>query len=136
MTKAGDCFWIETNYNKDGYLIGHLMIVAIEPEEYTNRTIIIPITTLRSHKQDQTTVLSPGDHEFIKDRSFVNYGLAKIRSVTFIEQLIEEGKAKNKEPINGNVLDKIVLGIRKSDHTPQEVLTMYGYYMMRKLSKK
>ena len=136
MTKAGDCFWIETNYNKDGYLDGHLVVVVLDPEEFTKNTIIVPVTTLRSQKQDHTTVLNPGDHEFIKDQSFVNYAFAKIRSTSFIEQLIKEGKAKTKEPIRANILDKIVAGIRKSDHTPQEVLTMYGYYMMRKIAKK
>jgi len=135
MTKAGDCFWIETNYDGDGYIAGHLFVIIIDPEEYTKNTIVIPVNTLRSQKQDQTTLLKPGDHEFVKDLSFANYSFARIRSVTFIEQLIKDGKAKIKDPINNSVLEKILMGIRKSEHTPQEVLAMYGYYIMRKIPK-
>jgi hypothetical protein len=135
MAKAGDCFWLETNYDGNGYIAGHLFVIILDPEEYTKNTIVVPVNTLRSQKQDQTTLLKPGDHEFIKDLSFINYSFAKVRSVTFIEQLIRDGKAKTRDPINGSVLEKILIGIRKSDHTPQEVVTMYGYYIMRKVSK-
>ena len=136
MAKAGDCFWIETNHDQDGYIAGHLVIVVLDPEEFTKRTIIVPVTTLRSQKQDQTTILDQGDHEFIKHRSFINYGLAKIRSMAFIEELIKSGKGKAKDPIGDVILSKVSQGIRKSPHTPQEVVTMYGYYMMRQIPKK
>lgn len=135
MAGAGDCFWIETNYSEEGTLVGHLFVVILDPEEITKNTIIVPIDTLRSKKQDQTTILDPGDHEFVKTKSFLNYNRAKIRSVTFIEQMIESGKAKIQPPMKPDVLDRIIRGLRKSEHTPQEVLVMYGYYMIRKIGK-
>ncbi len=97
--------------------------------------LTVPIDKLTSQKQDQTTILNVGDHEFIKRPSFVNYNRARIKSITSIDQMIAEGKAKSRQPLKLGILQKICDGIRKSDHTPQEVLTMYGYYMMRKIKK-
>jgi hypothetical protein len=131
---AGDCFWVETN-NQDGVLIGHLFVLLLDPEKYTQNTIIIPVDTLRSDKQDKTTILDPGDHDFITARSFLNYSRAKIYSIKNIEQMIKDGKAKLKPPMKSEILCKIIDGLRKSDHTPQEVLTMYGYYIMDRLAK-
>jgi hypothetical protein len=134
--EAGTCFLIETNNSQDGQIIFHLFIVALEPEEFTKNTIIIPVDTLHSNKQDQTTILNCGEHEFIKSRSFLNYNRSKIKSITDIERMIEKGTAKIRPPIDPKILDKIVNGIKKSDHTPSEVCRMYENNMFRKLSKK
>jgi len=135
MLGAGDCFLLETNRDRDGTIISHLFVIVINPEEFTKNTIVVPVDTLTSRKQDQTTTLNLGDHEFIKKPSFINYNRARIMTVTFIDQMIRDGKAKSKEPIKTEVLIKIRDGLRKSDHTPQEVLTMYGYYIMREIKK-
>jgi len=135
MPGAGDCFWIETSYGEDGTAVGHLLVIILDPEEYTKNTIVIPIDTFRSNKQDQTTILNPGDHEFIKAKSFLNYNRARILSIATIEGLIKEGRAKIKPAMKPDILAKIVDGLRKSEHTPQEVLTLYGYYMMRRIRK-
>lgn len=136
MIEAGACLWIETKNNQGGQIIGHLFIVALEPEEFTKNTIIIPVDSLHSSKQDQTTILNCGDHEFIKSRSFLNYNRSKIRSITDIERMIKDGSAKIKPPIDQKLLVKIVDGIRKSDHTPAEVCRMYESYMFRKIQRK
>ena len=122
MIEAGACLWIETKNNQGGQIIGHLFIVALEPEEFTKNTIIIPVDC--------------GDHEFIKSRSFLNYNRSKIRSITDIERMIKDGSAKIKPPIDQKLLVKIVDGIRKSDHTPAEVCRMYESYMFRKIQRK
>ena len=135
MLEAGDCFLIETNYSEDGSIVAHLHIILLPPEEHTKNTIIVQINTLRSQKQDKTMILNPGDHEFIVNPSFVNYNRARILSITSIEAMIEQGIAKIKPPISQEILEKIIDGLRKSDHTPREVLTMYGYFMFRRLKK-
>ncbi len=48
MSGAGDCFLIETNYDKDGTIISHLFVIVIDPEEFTKNTIIVPIDKLTS----------------------------------------------------------------------------------------
>lgn len=132
MVKAGDCFWIETNQEKKE---GHLFVIVLEPEEFTRNTVIIPVDSYTSDKQDSTTILNPGDHDFIKHKSFLNYNRARIRTMTSIEQMIKDGKAKTKPAVSSDILERITDGLRKSEHTPQEVITMYTYYMFRKLKK-
>lgn len=133
--KAGNCYLVETNRDSAGYINSHLLVVLLDPEERTNETIIVPVDTLRSPKHDTTTILEPGIHEFITKRSYINYRFAKVRSISFIENLQKEKKAKIKDSLDTKVVDKIVEGLRKSDYTPEEVLSMYGYYMMRKIKK-
>ncbi len=135
MLGAGDCFWIETNNSEDGTIEGHLHVIILDPEEHTHNTIVIPIDTFRSKKQDQTTILNPGDHEFVISRSFLNYNRARIHSIIAIENLIKEGNAKLKPHMKPDILDRIRDGLRKSDHTPHEVLTMYGFYIMRRIGE-
>lgn len=135
IIKVGDCYLVETNRDRDGYINRHLLVVLLEPEEHTNNTIIVPVDTLKSPKHDSTTILEPGIHEFITKRSYVNYRFAKVRSISFIENMLKEKKANIKNPLDNEVVDKIVEGLRKSDYTPEEVLSMYGYYMMRKIKK-
>lgn len=132
MAGAGDCFWIETDPEENE---GHLFVIVLDPEEYTKNTIIIPVDSYTSDKQDSTTILNPGDHEFVKHKSFLNYNRARIRTMTFIEQMIKDGKAKTKPSMRSDILERITAGLRKSEHTPQEVITMYTYYMFRKLKK-
>lgn len=61
MLGQGDCLLIETNVDKDGLIQAHLFVVVLEPREHTNATIIVDIETLRSPKQDQTTILRAGE---------------------------------------------------------------------------
>lgn len=135
MCGAGDCFLIETNYKSDGTIQSHLHIILLEPQEHTRSTIVVPVESLTSKKQDHTTILSLGEHEFIKHRSYVNYRRAKISSVIDIEKRVEENTAKKKAPIDTELLSRIVIGLKKSNHTPREVLAMYGYYLMDQLGK-
>ena len=65
MLGQGYCLLIETNVDKDGLIQAHLFVVVLEPREHTNATIIVNIETLRSRKQDQTTILRAGEHESI-----------------------------------------------------------------------
>jgi len=136
MPGAGDCYLVETNHDHDGVIVRHLLVVLLDPEEYTKRTIIVPVDTLKSPKHDQTTLLNPGDHEFIKVKSYINYRMAKVRSTAFIESMIANGKATIKPPMADSVLEKIVSGLRKSPHTPDEVMSMYGNYFIRRFEKQ
>ena len=133
MLGAGDCIHIEMN--KDGKIIGHLFVILFDGETYTSNTIIVPIDTYSSEKQDKTVLLQIGDHEFITHRSFVNYSFAKVTSLTYINKLIEDRKAKSKVSVSREILIRIREGVRKSKRTPNEVLIAYSNHMDRELKK-
>lgn len=134
MLGAGDCIHMEMN--KDGEIIGHLFVVLFDGEPYTNNTIIVPVDTFHSDKQDKTTLLEEGDHEFIKRKSFVNYRLAKTTSLKYIDELIEQGKVKREEAVSEEILLKVREGVRKSKQTPNQILIAYSNHMDRELGKR
>lgn len=129
---AGDCIWIETNKDKDGYIQGHWFILLFDGAAYTGNTIIVPIDTLRSERQDKTVILNPGDLEFIKSTSFIYYNSARTVSITSLIQKIENNVAKKMDkPVSDDLLVKIKEGVRKSKGTRHEILTEYSYRMFR-----
>ena len=77
MLGTGDCLLIDTNIDKGGYLQAHLFVIILDCEEHTRNTIIVYIQTVRSNKVDRTTILNPGDHEFIKNESYFVYRRAQ-----------------------------------------------------------
>ncbi|MFH2103093.1 MAG: hypothetical protein ABIJ39_07025 [Chloroflexota bacterium] len=122
--------------NKSGKTIGHLFVILFDGEPYTSNTIIVPIDTYRSDKQDKTVILLTGDHEFITCPSFVNYSLSRITSLTHIGNLIKDGRAKPKTPMREEILIRIREGVRKSKRTRNEVLIAYSNHMDRELNRK
>jgi hypothetical protein len=81
-------------------------------------------------------MLRVGDHDFIKSISFVNYRFAKVSSLIHINKLIEAGTAKIKQPIKEDILALVREGVRKSKHTPNDVLISYSNHMYRELNRK
>jgi hypothetical protein len=136
MLQAGDCYLLTTNTDSRGYEVQHLHVVLLDGEQYTNNTIVVPICTYDSPKQDQTTLLEPGEHEFIVRPSYVNYRRAKTASIPDIQRLIDAKTAKQKPQVGNNILTRICEGIMKSPHTPFEVKAAYERCMFRKIQKK
>ncbi len=130
--KPGDCFLIETN-KEAGVVKSHLFVVVIETEPHTLNTIIVNIQTIRGEKHDKTVILYRGDHDFIKQDSYVNYRLARIISVPELEQKIKEGVAKIKNPVSSTILQRIAEGITRSPFTPMEVKEIYLESLYKKL---
>jgi hypothetical protein len=127
---AGDCIWIETNKDRDGYIQRHCFVLLFDGATYTGNTIIVPIDTLRSERQDKTVILEPGDLDFITSRSFIHYNLARTTSIKSLIEKIENRVAnKNQQSVSNELLEKIKEGVRKSKGTRHEILTEYSYRM-------
>ncbi len=135
MFNPGDCILITSYIEEGGKTRYHLFVVILELEENTNNTIIVSVQSIRGKKYDKTTILTPGDHEFIKHPSFVRYGKARIVSNRELEQLIENGEGirQTSLDVNGPVFRKICDGITKSDFTPIEVYEMYKDHIYNNL---
>lgn len=125
MLKSGDCLLIETNFDEFGFIQNHLFIIILEPQGAIRNTIVVNIETYNSKKQDDTTILEPGEHDFIVERSYVNYRRARIRSFDDLEDLVRNGKAKPYSPLKDNLFHKVCEGILKSIFTPYEVKELY-----------
>ena len=129
----GDCFLLETNY-LNGEVLSHLFVIVLTPAPHTRNTIIVNIDSWEpGTKTDNTTILQPGDHEFIQKKTYVNYRLARIVSVDEIEGWLETGRAKIKPRMDTSILNRISDGILKSKFTILEVKEMYQDYLHNQL---
>lgn len=129
MFSAGDCLLIETNESEGGRIVAHLHVVLLDPQEHTHNTIIVCIETLNSEKQDQTTLLTPGEHDFIVTTSYVNYRRARICSTDDLDQSIEKGAAHRRAPASPALLEKIRRGLLRSRLAPIEVCELYQDFL-------
>lgn len=121
MFGAGNCLLIETNRDGGGHIQSHLHVVILDCELHTNTTVIVCVETLVG-KKDKTTVLNPGDHDFIKHPSYVNYGRSKPISSAELLELLNKGIAKTMEPVTAELLSRLRKGILDSGFTPTDVL--------------
>ena len=133
MLGAGDCLLIYTNVDKGGYLQSHLFVIILDCEEHTRNTIIVYVQTVRSTKADRTTILIPGDHEFIKHESHIEYRQAQIFSVEDLDQMILVCTAHQMALMKADALKRICDGIMKSRFTPCEVREMYTDHLHSKM---
>src|ERR1035437_1558939 len=79
-----------------GAVTPHLWIVVTQPDPQTHLCAIVSVTTLRNSK-DQTVILRPGDHPFIRHDSSIFYGDAMIGDALRLESEIAAGLALVRE---------------------------------------
>jgi hypothetical protein len=94
----------------------HLWIVVTNPDAVTFLCAIVSITTLRNSK-DQTIILRPGDHPFIRHESTVFYGDAMIVDSRKLDQEMNGGLIVARDPCPTRTLKLIQDGIGASPFT-------------------
>lgn len=134
MYLPGECIIIETNRGKDG-TISHLFIVVIPVENDGDKTILLPLCRIKPNRYyDKTVTLGAGDHDFVKEPTYIDFSLAKIETKASLDEAISIGKARKRTPGFGEDLaQKVFNGIQKSPHTPFIVFSYYEDYLFGKL---
>jgi hypothetical protein len=119
---AGDTFLCEGLGSKK-----HLFVVLCEPFGDPPFILTVPLNTLTINT-DTTVVLSPGDHPFVVRATAVSYDLMSSMPVN---QLLELEKLNRRsvgdsfrrhQPINPELLERIVEGVFRSDLTPKRMV--------------
>ena len=71
----------------------HLKIIVSDPAKDFDNLLIVSVTTFREGKfHDPSCFLNPGDHPFIKHKSYVAFQHAKTRSNTDLNSLLGSGR--------------------------------------------
>ena len=133
MLSPGDCVLIETNSDEYGVIQSHLFIIVLEPEKHTHNTVVVPVESCRSDKYDHTTLLQPGDHDFIIRQSFVSYRRSEIVSTDRVEELLNDGYATPHKPMRQDALQRVCDGVLRSRFTPYDVQEMYRNAIFRNI---
>jgi hypothetical protein len=114
--RAGDCWLIQF---ADTGPRTHLWFLLTGANS-NGQTVIASLTTLR-HNADQTVILQPDDHPFIRHPSFVLYSDCRIISTNELEKWHKTGFAQPQPPFMPAVLALIQKGAFASDFTPRKV---------------
>ena len=84
-------------------------------EDGSEKVLIVNIT--KSIRVDEEYTLSPGDHSFIKSKSYINYPQAKKKPVKELEQELRQEKIIIKETADMDIIKYICSGLRNSRHS-------------------
>jgi hypothetical protein len=122
MLSCGDTF-LTGDGEEDNF---HLWVVLTPPDEGE----VVTVCVVTAHKRsERIVVLNTGDHPFIQHESVIAYGFTKIRTVSDIEELLNKGFAKRRDPVSVALLDRIRAGLLDSDFTPNGVRAYYREVM-------
>jgi hypothetical protein len=103
-----------------GVATPHLWIVVTQPDPQTHLCAIVSVTTLRNSK-DQTVILRPGDHPFVRHDSTVFYGDAMIVDALRLESEIAAGLALVRERCSKAILKLLQDGVVASLFTRPKI---------------
>lgn len=97
---------------------GHLFVVLSDPQQNPDRIVLAMLTTLEDWKDDSCT-LNPGDHPFICHPTCVDYaGRQGTPAVETLESGLKAGTIRRQEPLQKEVLLKVLKGADESDFIP------------------
>lgn len=115
---SGDTFKIASSETSTR----HLWVVLTDPDDEVEHVAMVNLTTRREHSDD-TVILRPGDHSFVKRETAVHYQDARLFSARALIDAVKKGSATKHLPMRQNVLQKLQDGIKQSRHTPANVVT-------------
>jgi len=104
--------------------IPHLWIVATEPLPANDRAIIVNLTTLRNYS-DETVILGPGEHPFIKQKSVIYFHGSLVIDLKQAVKGFEAGICTLHRPCSAQLIQRIQQGLLASTHTKNEVKGFY-----------
>lgn len=103
----------------------HLHVVCTDACK-DNKYLIVSVSTKYNDKCDQTCVLQPHEHAWLKHESFVFYRNASIIDAETIRKGLAVQVFVQKGDLNGQTLLRITNGICRSPQTPRKIKTYAG----------
>jgi hypothetical protein len=121
MTVEGECYWIETNFDRNGYITSHLFVIT---HKLSNDVLVMVNFDKTRGKRiyDKTVIVEALEvPELLTEQSFANYSRSEIITEADLQKKITLGIAKIRGILDPIVLEKICDGILRSEDTPYEV---------------
>jgi hypothetical protein len=114
LIKAGTCVFIPDD--KNPYKL-HLHVVLNDPSDDDPPTVAA-VSWSTGVTSDQTVVLKVGDHSFIKEDTYVVYGLTRILNAKDLERSVTaDMNRRHRHACTPQLLEKVRRGVYASDHT-------------------
>lgn len=108
----------------------HLFILITDPIENCDtkikETLMVSLSTIKPQNPfDDTCIIRPNEHPFIKHDSFVFYRKTAIQDCNKLIIGVNKGIFEAKGIIESTVFNRICNGIESSRYTPQKCLKFY-----------
>ena len=118
MLKPGDTFLLPKHESDPK----HLWVVLTEPNTETGLAVCVNITTRQSYSEN-TVVLAPGEHPFIKHESVVYYSDAQELNLKELEAVLNSHHAicEQRQSCDPALLEKIQQGLLVSQFVKKRI---------------
>lgn len=103
----------------------HLHIVCTDPDT-NGRVVLVSVTTLSNNLCDQTCVLQPYDHEWLRHPSYVLYRKARFEHAKDLDEGIRSGSLEVRSDINSAAFLRVFKGLCRSTATPRFIKRHLG----------
>lgn len=103
----------------------HLFVVCTDPCE-NNQQVLVPISSVRSRLCDQTCLLQPHEHPFLRRESFVFYRQTRIEAHQVLLDGVAQSLFEPRDDMNGQTFLRVFNGICRSSQTPRRVKRYLG----------
>jgi hypothetical protein len=103
----------------------HLFVILTEACPEVN-ILLVSFSTIRDERfYDDTCIVEPGEHPFIKNRSYIEYRKARIEKESHVIKCSEATYWFPHEPVSDELFKRICNGILDSPHTPKRIKDYY-----------
>ncbi|MEP7246467.1 MAG: hypothetical protein ABI885_22700 [Gammaproteobacteria bacterium] len=92
-------------------------MVLNDPYGPANQVILAPVCSVGTKTVDDSCLLAAGEHEFIKQASYVAYNLCRIEEAGTLDRGLKKGLLVGKAAVSEELFTKIVRGLHKSKFT-------------------
>lgn len=108
----------------------HLFIILTNPSQIKqSESLLVNISTIRNGTVfDDACIIEPGEHSFIKNRSFVFYRYARIEESKTLIKKVKSGEFIAHELISDALYNKITNGLLKSKFVASKFKDFYREY--------
>lgn len=99
---------------KDAFTIpginDHLQVVISRPDEYPDQVICFNFTSWKGDHCDPACIVQPGEHPWVKHKSFVYYANPSILRSEVVEALHAPNRIESWAPVSDEVFDRMLAG--------------------------
>jgi hypothetical protein len=103
----------------------HLFVVLTEACLEGN-ILLVSFSTIREERfYDETCMVYPGEHPFIKNPSYIEYRKARIEKEAHLIKCRDTTYWPHHEPVSDELFKRICNGVFDSPHTPKRIKEYY-----------
>jgi hypothetical protein len=104
----------------------HLFILLTDPPNADSEVLLVSLASVQEHlPYDSTCLLYPGDHPFIRHKSYVNYAYARIEPVGKLVNGVKQRLFDPQGTLDETVFARVCKGLLESRHTTPKIRKFY-----------